>query len=1114
MRIRKCLALGGAITVFLGCLIIYRIADYTFYLQEESVHHANSIRMPPGNKFMFNENSGLNKVQIVKNKLQQSKLKKTCSSVDYYLDADIEMSDVYMQVKFDNIDGGVWKQGWNIQINPTRWSTNNKLKVFIVPHSHNDPGWLKTFEDYYTSETRSILNNMLKKLIQDPNKKFIWAEISFFSLWWDELSEEDHIKVRRLIQRGQLELVTGGWVMNDEANTHYYSMLTQLTEGHQWMKVNVQMEPKNGWTIDPFGESPVMPYLLKKMGLNNLVIQRVHYSVKKYFAEMKYLEFRWRQFWDKDSSNEVLTHMTPFYSYDVPHTCGPDPKICCQFDFRRLPGNGLSCPWKESPKIITKNNVAIRAQMLLDQYRKKAELYRSNVILVPLGDDFRYQYPSEWDNQFENYYKLLAFINSNSDFHAEVKFGTLSDFFKALTAESNPENFPTLTGDFFTYADRDDHYWSGYYTSRPFYKRMDRILIGYHRAAEILFSLGWSSRSSRDPTWLLSPQTGFAKMLRDARRSLSLFQHHDGVTGTARNNVMEDYAQKMIDSINYSKHIIQQISHFLLSRTIKPYLVNPEQIYFEFDDQKRYLDDVMQRKVIDFTESNIRTIVFFNSLAHQRKELVAVYVSTPFVEVLDSDGNEIQCQTNPVFIQHEVMDEARYEVIFMADAPALGLTSYKITMKEPEEKIQTNVFSKVTVFNSKGPIKYSKGFENIITDTGREFSIENQRISIALSDKGLLKSLTNKETMVFTPLHLDFVGYSLYEDVKLLRLRQFVPHILGFRYRAREGKEMSGAYLFLPNGEATILVQERPLIRVYEGPLITRVEVKLRHVVHFLILQNTSGSNNLGIEIINFVDILKENNFELAMRLTSHVESATAFFTDLNGFQMIQRTRFHKLPIQGNFYPMPSAAYIEDDKTRITILTGQPLGVSSLRQGELEVLQDRRLVQDDNRGLGQGVLDNRVTPNLFRILVERRLENCNKVSSSLSVNAYKLSQSLLNPLIKMISTSEVQRDLLGSYSPVSKDMGNDIHLVSARTFDEEEINPRAGLVFHRTLLDQCFFSSPPLSNGVINIHSFLPNNFGEDMTNNTLSFLREEQKLRKREDLMLCPMDFLALMLS
>lgn len=69
-------------------------------------------------------------------------------------------------------------------------------------------------------------------------------------------------------------------------------------------------------------------------------------------------------------------------------------------------------------------------------------------------------------------------------------------------------------------------------------------------------------------------------------------------------------------------------------------------------------------------------------------------------------------------------------------------------------------------------------------------------------------------------------------------------------------------------------------------------------------------------------------------------------------------------------------AYIEDDTTRLTILTSSPLGCSSLSPGEIEVMLDRRLNQDDNRGLGQGVMDNVPTRHIFRILLERRTHSC------------------------------------------------------------------------------------------------------------------------------------------
>lgn len=251
-------------------------------------------------------------------------------------------------------------------------------------------------------------------------------------MWWKEQNEATRGLFRSLVKENRLEIVLGGWVMPDEANCDYWAMVDSLIEGHQWVEENIGVKPTNSWSIDPFGHSSTMAYLLKRSGFHNMLVQRIHYEMKRMLAESKSLEFRWQQMWDSQGTTAMNAHMMPFFSYDVPHTCGPQPKICCQFDFARSPGFKDHCPWGIAPVQISPSNVAQRAQVLLDQYKKKSQLYRTRNVLVPLGDDFRWDSTKEINMQLTNYRQLMKHMNGNPDMHVEVRWATLSDYFAAV----------------------------------------------------------------------------------------------------------------------------------------------------------------------------------------------------------------------------------------------------------------------------------------------------------------------------------------------------------------------------------------------------------------------------------------------------------------------------------------------------------------------------------------------------------------------------------------------------------------------------------------------------------------------------------------------------------
>ncbi len=66
------------------------------------------------------------------------------------------------------------------------YSGHRRARHICVPHSHCDPGWWKTFEEYYQQWGKGIISALVDALDEDDTRRCIWAEISFFERWWQD----------------------------------------------------------------------------------------------------------------------------------------------------------------------------------------------------------------------------------------------------------------------------------------------------------------------------------------------------------------------------------------------------------------------------------------------------------------------------------------------------------------------------------------------------------------------------------------------------------------------------------------------------------------------------------------------------------------------------------------------------------------------------------------------------------------------------------------------------------------------------------------------------------------------------------------------------------------
>ena len=81
-------------------------------------------------------------------------------------------------------------------------------------------------------------------------------------------------------------------------------------------------------------------------------------------------------------------------------------------------------------------------------------------------------------------------------------------------------------------------------------------------------------------------------------------------------------------------------------------------------------------------------------------------------------------------------------------------------------------------------------------------------------------------------------------------------------------------------------------------------------------------------------------------------------------------------------------SYLEDSRSRLTVVASHSQAVASLSPGCLEVILDRRSSRDDGRGLEEEVMDTRPMTHSYNILFESRSEEMEISFSFISCQKY------------------------------------------------------------------------------------------------------------------------------
>ncbi|CAJ0937955.1 unnamed protein product, partial [Mesorhabditis belari] len=406
--------------------------------------------------------------------------------------------------------------------------------------------------------------------------------------------------------------------------------------------------------------------------------------------------------------------------------------------------------------------------------------------------------------------------------------------------------------------------------------------------------------------------------LETAKRASGLVQHHDGVSGTAKQVVTYDYQQRLDKGVRQLETMINDAVKKSSTGTPPTYtlcLLSNETVC-----------DVSQK-------SGSYAVTVFNPIGRTVSSFVRVPFYHPIASVADDTGAAVKVQIVPTFSIPPLSSAniAPYELYIPVQLDPAGFRTYFVS---------GSGLSGRPPKQSNAELAYP---EKVIQPSEADtVSIENDYVSLQFDANGYLSSVQNKKSGTRRNLKQEFLYYE----------------------SSANSAQPSGAYIFRPAAQTTKTLSTSITTTVVKGASVQEVRQKVTDWAYQTIRLYT-GQPQIEFDWV-IGPIPKENSNpigkEIITRYTTDIKTNGLFWTDASGRQVLQRTwdsypQFQyedTEPIAGNYYPVVNRIFMKDNTNQLTVLTDRAQG-GMARNGALELMLHRRCFHDDHFGVDEAL---------------------------------------------------------------------------------------------------------------------------------------------------------------